>query len=63
MPDTLEVESDGARPELVQALEKMFYKVVSVRTVAAAQALIILGDERRFLGSPDRREGGVALGY
>jgi gamma-glutamyltranspeptidase/glutathione hydrolase len=63
IPDTLETESDGVRPDLVLALEKMSYRVVFVRTVAAAQALMILGKERRLLGAPDRREGGVALGY
>jgi gamma-glutamyltranspeptidase / glutathione hydrolase len=63
VPDTLEVEVDGATPELLRALEQMSYRTVQVRAVASAQAMMVVGQGRKFIGVPDRREGGVALGY
>jgi gamma-glutamyltranspeptidase / glutathione hydrolase len=63
VPDTLEVEAAGAEPELLRALGGMSYKILRVRSVASAQALMVVGEPRCFIGVPDHREGGVALGY
>jgi gamma-glutamyltranspeptidase / glutathione hydrolase len=64
IPDTLEYESPGISPETLGGLRRIGY-TLKESTIAngRVEALWIRPRDRSFVGAPDHREGGVAVGY
>ncbi len=62
-PDSLLYDRHGLVADVLRALGSMGYKLVEVPWTARAQALMIDPASGMFLGGPDPREEGVALGY
>ena len=63
VPDTLLYEKGGLPAGVRRDLESMGYHLEEVPWTARAQSLVYDARERTYRGGPDRREGGVALGY
>jgi gamma-glutamyltranspeptidase/glutathione hydrolase len=64
IPDTIEYESPGISEETLEGLEHIGYALKkSSSSNGRAEALWIKPRDRVFVGVPDPREGGVAIGY
>ncbi len=64
LPDVIHYETRGLSPEIVEALRKMGWTVADANGTNARVAALMIDHERLlFIGGPDSREHGVAVGY
>ncbi len=64
LPDIIHYETRGLSFEIVEALRKMGWAVADANGTNARVAALMIDPERRlFIGGPDSREHGVAVGY
>ncbi|MEW6510022.1 MAG: gamma-glutamyltransferase [Bacteroidota bacterium] len=62
-PDTMEHDRRGLVDDVLRNLGSMGYNLKEVNWTARVEALMIDSTSSYFLGGPDPRENGVALGY